>query len=808
MNREHICGAPLRILLVEDNAAHAELIRRVFSDNGVANTVEHLSDGETALDYLFRRGEYGGPEKCPRPDVILLDLRLPRVAGLEVLRQVKASEELRPIPVVILTTSDAEPDIAEAYRRHAASYLVKPVDFEKFHRMMRDVGFHWLAWNDSPWRDTLAESLREEERQSHLVNDTVPYLLWVYDLQQWRNIYANRAFAEFFGLSREESLRMPGAHVYEQVHPEDRQVYDAHVIRVRQAKQGDSLERELRIRHCDGQWRWMLARDVVFRTAADGSPREVIGTAIDVTARKLAEAAREAQGRQQASVAKLGVYALACTDLSDLFHHATEQVAETLDAPLCKILELSPDGRTLLLRAGVGWQEGHVGHATVSVDRESQAGYTLDMKHPVIVEEFSKETRFGPPPLLQSHHVVSGMSVVIDNCGVLGVHSTERRTFTEDDTHYLQAVANLLSEAICRRRAEEAMRASEQKFRDLIEGSLQGILIHRDYKPLFVNESLAAMCGFAVDELLAMDSILFLVAPPYQDQVQGYYKTRLRGESAPQHYECQGLHKDGSTVWIDALARVVEWDGQPAVQITAFDITRRKEAEAAMRRNERLASIGTLAAGIAHEINNPLGAIMLYAETAMGDQSEQHSTTSRDEALQKIIQQTERCARIVKSVLQFSRQTVSEKSPLDLRQAAEVSKDLVTRIARDQGVRVDYDVPDQVSQVVMDPTEIEQVLFNLINNAIQASPRGSCVRVGLAQEAGVIRIVVTDEGQGITSDELPRVFDPFYTTRQMSGGTGLGMSIVHGIVTKHGGTIDIDSRPGQGTKVSIAIPCD
>ena len=132
-------GEPLVILLVEDNPDHAELIVRSFQDHRVVNKIYHVIDGEAALGYLFRRGEYADPESSPDPHVILLDLRLPKIDGLQVLREIKADEKLSRIPVIVLTTSDAESDLAQVYESHANSYLVKPVDFDKFTQLMQDL---------------------------------------------------------------------------------------------------------------------------------------------------------------------------------------------------------------------------------------------------------------------------------------------------------------------------------------------------------------------------------------------------------------------------------------------------------------------------------------------------------------------------------------------------------------------------------------------------------------------------------------------------------------------------------------------
>lgn len=143
-------GEPVLVMLVEDNPDHAELIMRTLAEHRVANKIIHLADGQTALDYLFRRGEYANPNTTPRPHVILLDLRLPRVDGLDVLKRIKESLELCVIPVVVLTTSEAERDVARAYDHHVNSYLVKPVGYQEFAKLMEDLGFYWLGWNTHP----------------------------------------------------------------------------------------------------------------------------------------------------------------------------------------------------------------------------------------------------------------------------------------------------------------------------------------------------------------------------------------------------------------------------------------------------------------------------------------------------------------------------------------------------------------------------------------------------------------------------------------------------------------------------------
>ena len=143
-------GEPILVMLVEDNVDHAELVIRTLEEHRVANRVRHFLDGQSALDYLFHRGEYASEVHTARPHVILLDLRLPRVDGIDVLKAIKEDNDLKSIPVVVLTTSEAEKDVAKAYYNHANSYLVKPVGFDEFKKLMDDLGFYWLSWNTKP----------------------------------------------------------------------------------------------------------------------------------------------------------------------------------------------------------------------------------------------------------------------------------------------------------------------------------------------------------------------------------------------------------------------------------------------------------------------------------------------------------------------------------------------------------------------------------------------------------------------------------------------------------------------------------
>lgn len=228
----------------------------------------------------------------------------------------------------------------------------------------------------------------------------------------------------------------------------------------------------LEIQRRDGHITPVLYNASVYRDDA-GHIIGVFASARDITERKRAEETLRVRALQQEVAAQLGLQALAGPDLTILMNEAVSELAKTLGVEYTKVLKLLPDGSELLLVAGVGWKEGLVGRGTVGSGRDSQAGYTLLSSEPVIVEDLRTETRFSGPPLLHEHGVISGMSVIISGhgrpFGVLGVHTVKHRTFTADDVHFLQAIANLIAMVVEQKRVE----AELEKYREHLEELVQ-----------------------------------------------------------------------------------------------------------------------------------------------------------------------------------------------------------------------------------------------------------------------------------------------------------------------------------------------
>ncbi len=211
----------------------------------------------------------------------------------------------------------------------------------------------------------------------------------------------------------------------------------------------------------------------------DEEIRGAVVTFINITTRQRAEAALRTLVRQQEVVAKLGLLALQSPDLDALMSESAALTRQTLGVEYCKVLELLPDGAAFLLRAGAGWKSGLVGHAVEPAGLESHGGYTLSSATPVIVDDLRRETRFRPPRLLTASGVVSGVDVILHGkehpFGILGVYTVQHRAFTEDDIHFLQAVANVIGAAIEHRRAIESQQALSRRLADVQESVQRAI---------------------------------------------------------------------------------------------------------------------------------------------------------------------------------------------------------------------------------------------------------------------------------------------------------------------------------------------
>ena len=233
------------------------------------------------------------------------------------------------------------------------------------------------------------------------------------------------------------------------------------------------------------------------------------------------------------------------------------------------------------------------------------------------------------------------------------------------------------------------------------------------------------------------------------------------------------------------------------------DITSEINIQKSMMQQEKLASIGRLSAGVAHEINNPLTTILTTAMLLQEDTQPENPVYAE---LETIAKETLRCRKIVTSLLDFARQTKPDKKEYDLNDIVKESLLLAKKHAAFKDVSVEQDRAENLPHVFVDKGQIQQALINLVLNAVEATAAGGYVRISTrhASENNEIHVSVADNGEGISEDNLVKIFDPFFTTKE--DGTGLGLAITHGIIEQHNGTIDAESRMGHGTIFTIKLP--
>ena len=281
------------------------------------------------------------------------------------------------------------------------------------------------------------------------------------------------------------------------------------------------------------------------------------------------------------------------------------------------------------------------------------------------------------------------------------------------------------------------------------------------------------------------------------------------GEIADAEIEYRLIHSNGSIRWVQSRIRAVTHDQTPHVQGILSDITIERDAKMTLARAERLSSLANLAAGIAHEINNPLGAMLMTTE--IGKKRLANGTLPNEQVggvFDDVAKQIERCAKIVDSVLKFASNETTARTVGSLVPVARESKKLIQFKAARRNIEIAIHESKSAQPLAsFNETEIGQVIVNLLANAIDASPDDSKIDVFTRAENGRVILSVVDNGSGMNPEEVKSAFDPFFTSKREKGGTGLGLSMSHRIIENHNGEIWISqTAPGRGSTFSFWLP--
>ncbi|MFN3307870.1 MAG: GAF domain-containing protein [Anaerolineales bacterium] len=438
---------------------------------------------------------------------------------------------------------------------------------------------------------------------------------------------------------------------------------------------------------------------------------------------------------------------------------------------------------------------------------QSELRQVLGKDHSIASVEVNLAEHFHSAAPIQSFQSLHHYPIVLNEqiVGMLGIVDEKERSFSHEQLRLLQTFANQASIAL--QRLENVRQAEKKQISNLVENLSIGILLlDSDHRILVMNPIAEQLLHLLRAE--TKEGRLISLGLKTIDELLTHPTKSLPLELIIQEPSRRIFEAQASPI------------GHPPNQwvITLREVTTEREIQMRVQMQERLATVGQLAAGIAHDFNNIMAAILVYADLLRNDPSLSPAAQDR---LAIIQQQVQRAASLIRQILDFSRRSVMEQTPLDLLPFMKEFEKMLVRVLPET-IRVEFQPQLQTTySVLADPTRLQQMLMNLVLNARDAMPQGGVLRLSLArlslsnheempsrfvQPGEWIVIEVHDTGHGIAPEHLPHIFEPFFTTKPVGLGTGLGLAQVYGIVKQHGGYIDVQSQPSLGTTFTVYLP--
>jgi two-component system cell cycle sensor histidine kinase/response regulator CckA len=352
-----------------------------------------------------------------------------------------------------------------------------------------------------------------------------------------------------------------------------------------------------------------------------------------------------------------------------------------------------------------------------------------------------------------------------------------------------------------REHAEQALRVSERRYRQLFEAAGDAIIVFdpKDEILLDINPAACALYGLPREQLLGRSLRDFTKDAGHGTTLGAELLERRETLS----FETTHLRADGTPIDLLVDAVLIDFDGRPAVLSINRDITQRKRIETQLVQSQRLEAVGRLAGGVAHDFNNVLQAMLGLTEILRSHVGDPEWV---DAMVAELEQHLKRAAGLTRQLLLFSRRETAKLEPIDLNELVRSTSGFLRRLIR-ENIALSMELNSEQLVILADRGQLEQVLMNLTVNAVDAMPDGGEIRIATFRaDAAHVALAVVDHGHGIDDDIMPHIFEPFFTTKPAGAGSGLGLSVVQGIVLRHGGVVEVDSMVGRGTTVTARLP--
>ena len=378
----------------------------------------------------------------------------------------------------------------------------------------------------------------------------------------------------------------------------------------------------------------------------------------------------------------------------------------------------------------------------------------------------------------------------------------------------VQAVVVNYRDITERKRAEEALKISEEKYRLVVENANDAILVLQDGMIKFPNHQATALSGYSEEEITGVPFASFIHADD-KDMAMEMHRKRLQGDKIPLTYSFRFINKSGEAVWVQVTGVFITWEGRPAALVFLKDITIQKKLEEQLLQSQKMEAIGTLAGGVAHDFNNLLMGILGYTSLMLMKTGKTHLFYEKLKTIERLV---ESGAELTRQLLGFARGGKYQVKPVNVNEMIIKTSDIFGRTKRE--ITIHRKLPEDVHTIEADTGQMEQVLFNLYVNAWQAMPSGGRLyletqnvildeqqfRTYKADPGSYVKITVTDTGIGMDSETQKRIFEPFFSTKGIGKGMGLGMASAYGIIKNHGGIINVYSEKGHGATFTLLLP--
>ncbi|HEX4684697.1 MAG TPA: ATP-binding protein [Gemmatimonadaceae bacterium] len=395
-----------------------------------------------------------------------------------------------------------------------------------------------------------------------------------------------------------------------------------------------------------------------------------------------------------------------------------------------------------------------------------------------------------------------------ERIGAVTVGTKDERTFTAADLERIEAMGDLLSVALENAELVETLRQAEWRFRTLFRAAPDAVFtVLQSGRIREANDAVRDVTGLDPLQVVGRP-VVDLVSEPERDKLRAALRSTFDGVPTRIEVTFQQITSRGSgprRVVALAMSRLPEAD-PPSVLLVGRDMTSEREMRLRLMESDRLAAVGELVAGVAHEVNNPLSSISAFAQLLLRDGG---LTTSQRDSIDVIRSETLRASQVVKDLLAFARRSEPQREPIDLNSVVQRTLRLRGYQLTSNRISVESSLANELPAVIGDARQLQQVCLNLVTNAIQAMAslgNAGTLFVSTRPEGTDVVLEMRDTGPGIDEDARGHIFEPFFTTKGEGEGTGLGLSVSYGIVAAHGGTVEVPQTSCAGTTFRVRLP--